>query len=207
MRTRVAFFAALGAAVLAAAAACSKHEAAPTSAQTAEPAPSATAPAEPPPPVPTPTANATPTAAPEKALEPPRNAPVPAPKPATHAGKAPIESTPRPDLGKKTVAVRANSHYSCAAGEKRDDVVAAPEPHGARITIVGQGPCPGEVHDWSAELDESTIEIQAAHGAASKCRCTGSGELVLRGLDPGSYEVHVNGGYDRPIATRVLVSQ
>ena len=78
---------------------------------------------------------------------------------------------------------------------------------GARITITGQGPCPGEVRDWAAEVSASRIDVNATHGTQSRCRCSGTGDLVLRGLDPGTYDVHVNGGFDRPIATRVVVLQ
>jgi len=85
--------------------------------------------------------------------------------------------------------------------------MASPEPRGARITIIGQGPCPGDVYDWTANTTETRVDITASHGAANKCRCTGSGDLVLRGLDPGTYDVTVNGGYDRPIATHITVAQ
>lgn len=128
-----------------------------------------------------------------------------APKPVTRPHAR--ESTPSPDFGQKKVAVHANNRYACTSGEKRENVLASPEPRGARITITGQGPCPGEVHDWAAEVSASRIDVHAAHGTPSKCRCSGTGDLVLRGLDPGTYDVHVNGGFDRPIATRVVVLQ
>lgn len=107
----------------------------------------------------------------------------------------------------KKVAVLANNHYTCSSTEKRDNVAAIPEPRGARISIVGQGPCPGEVHDWSAQVTQQRVDVHGTHGSASKCRCAGSGELVLRGLEPGTYDVAVNGGFDRPIATRITILQ
>jgi hypothetical protein len=118
-----------------------------------------------------------------------------------------LHATPAPSLGVKKVAVLANNHYTCSSTEKRDNVAAIAEPRGARIAIVGQGPCPGEVHDWSAQVTQQRVEVHGTHGAASKCRCVGSGELVLRGLEPGTYDIAVNGGFDRPIATRITVLQ
>lgn len=186
-------------------AACTRAEAPPSASEQA-PAPASPPPSPPaasaapaePEPVPTPTAM--PTTAPAKKPTSPPTDKTPRPKP-----NAP-ESTPPPGGG-ATVAVHANNRFACTGGEKREDVFAAPEPHGARITITGQGPCPGEVRDWKAELRASRIEVNATHGTPSKCRCTGAGDLVLRGVPPGAYEVQVNGGFDRPIAARVVVPQ
>ena len=136
--------------------------------------------------------------------------PEPAPKPAK-PGYRPdddgLHATPAPSLGVKKVAVLANNHYTCSSTEKRDNVSAFAEPRGARISIVGQGPCPGEVHDWSAQVTQQRVEVHGTHGSAAKCRCMGTGELVLRGLEPGTYDIAVNGGFDRPIATRITVLQ
>ncbi len=212
MGRRIAVMAGIGLACLVA---CSKKEA-PTAASQGLPEP-ASEPAPPPaasaaptvvPPIGEPPleAPATATAAPTTPTPTPLATQAPASKP-VHASPRPPESTPSPDRDAKKVAVHANNRYACSGGERRESVVAAPEPHGARIIITGQGPCPGEVHDWAAEVNASRIEVHAAHGAPSKCRCSGTGDLVLRGLDPGTYDVHVNGGFDRPIATRVVVPQ
>lgn len=148
-----------------------------------------------------------------KAIEPaPRPAPTTSPPHASKPAKPKadddgLHATPAPSLGVKKVAVLANNHYTCSSTEKRDNVAAFAEPRGARISIVGQGPCPGEVHDWSAQVTQARVDVQGTHGAASKCRCAGSGELVLRGLEPGTYDIAVNGGFDRPIATRITVLQ
>jgi hypothetical protein len=212
-------------------AACSKSE--PTSQNASEPAATATATALPSgsgtPPVYAPTAAPPPSPvviAPSEEPTPsaPQNVPAqpsppklarpasPAPTATPHANKPQadddgLHATPAPSLGVKKVAVLANNHYTCSSTEKRDNVAAFAEPRGARISIVGQGPCPGEVHDWSAQVTQARVDVQATHGAASKCRCVGSGELVLRGLEPGTYEIAVNGGFDRPIATRITVLQ
>lgn len=225
MRRRLAI------ALIALVAACSKMEkqSAPTA---SEPAAQATAaPAAPSasaiPPSPFATAPETAPTAPQVAIEPapaptttpnvPRarpqsvtpNAPAPAPKPANKpkTDDDGLHSSPAPSLGVKKVAVLANNHYTCSSTEKRDNVAAIAEPRGARISIVGQGPCPGEVHDWSAQVTQQRVEVHGTHGSASKCRCVGSGELVLRGLDPGTYDIAVNGGFDRPIATRITILQ
>lgn len=164
-------------------------------------------------PAPTPTATATGKAyAVPKTISP---APRPASEPAKPKGAADLESklddglqsSPAPSLGVKKVVVAANNHFTCSSTERRDNVAAIAEPRGARISIVGQGPCPGEVHDWSAQISERRVEVHGTHGTASKCKCAGTGELVLRGLDPGTYDINVNGGFDRPIATRIVVSQ
>jgi hypothetical protein len=163
-----------------------------------------TSPAAPPKPLARPASPApvaTPTATPSPAPEPPAS------KPKVKPDDDGLHATPAPSLGVKKVAVLANNHYTCSSPEKRDNVAAFPEPRGARISIVGQGPCPGEVHDWTAQVTQQRVEVQGTHGAASKCRCAGSGELVLRGLDPGTYDIAVNGGFDRPIATRITVLQ
>jgi len=184
--------------------------------------------APPPPPTASPTATATtvpsapvvvvppeePNAAPSQAAKP--RAIAPAARPAPPKAYKPsdgkfdddgLHSTPAPSLGVKKIGVSANNHFTCTSTEKRDNVAAISEPRGARISIIGQGPCQGEVHDWSAQVSERRVEVQGTHGTASKCRCVGSGELVLRGLEPGTYDVAVNGGFDRPIATRITVSQ
>lgn len=146
----------------------------------------------------------------------PKAQPAPAPTTTPHASKPSprpkaddegLHATSAPSLGVKKVAVLANNHYTCSSTEKRDNVAAFAEPRGARISIVGQGPCPGEVHDWSAQVTQARVDVQGTHGSASKCRCVGSGELVLRGLEPGTYDIAVNGGFDRPIATRITVLQ
>ncbi len=213
MRRRLAAILALAGLL---AAACSKKEAPSAASKGLEEAPAPSQPAAsaasdnaapPPPAEPAATATAAPTTVPSPtplatAHAPP---PAPAPKPALHPSTP--ESTPSPDHGQKKVAVHANSRYACTGGEKREGVLASPEPHGARITITGQGPCPGEVRDWAAEVSASRIDVNATHGTQSRCRCSGTGDLVLRGLDPGTYDVHVNGGFDRPIATRVVVLQ
>lgn len=206
MRLRIA--AMIGLVTLAGIAACSKKEAPPSASEPlGEPAPASAAPTGVPPVGQPPAeAPATATAAPVTPTPTPlATTTPPAPKPVYRPG-AP-ESTPAPDRGEKKIAVHANNRFACTGGEKRDNVLASPEPHGARITITGQGPCPGEVHDWAADVNASRIEVHATHGAPSKCRCSGTGDLVLRGLDPGTYDVHVNGGFDRPIATRVVVPQ
>jgi hypothetical protein len=234
---RGAIVAGAGLATIALIAACSKSEpasqsttepgATPTAAPSASGVPPAFAPTVPPAPVvmapeePSPSPQATTTSAPHQAPSPPaapkslaRPSPTTTPTPTTspHANKPKadddgLHATPAPSLGVKKVAVLANNHYTCSSNEKRDNVAAFAEPRGARISIVGQGPCPGEVHDWSAQVTQARVEVQGTHGSASKCRCVGSGELVLRGLDPGTYEIAVNGGFDRPIATRITVLQ
>lgn len=156
------------------------------------------------------TTTLSPQQAPPKAARPATPSPTTTPhanKPKSQLDDDGLHATPAPSLGVKKVAVLANNHYTCSSGEKRDNVSAFAEPRGARIAIVGQGPCPGEVHDWSAQVTQQRVEVHGTHGSASKCRCVGSGELVLRGLEPGTYEIAVNGGFDRPIATRITVSQ
>lgn len=200
-------------------------------AATATPSPAASAAAPGAPPVYSPTATAPPAAPPPVVVVPPDTASLdgpsrakppaapgiqPAPTTTPHASKPSprpkadddgLHATPAPSLGVKKVAVLANNHYTCSSTEKRDNVAAFAEPRGARISIVGQGPCPGEVHDWTAQVTQARVDVQGTHGAASKCRCVGSGELVLRGLEPGTYDIAVNGGFDRPIATRITVLQ
>ena len=184
----------------------------PTSAPTtAPPAPVVVAPDEAPSPSPK-VPQAAPPAAPKSLARPSTPAPTATPTPEPHPNKPKADSdglgaTPAPSLGVKKVAVLANNHYTCSSTEKRDNVAAFAEPRGARISIVGQGPCPGEVHDWNAQVSQQRVEVSGTHGAASKCRCVGSGELVLRGLEPGTYDIAVNGGFDRPIATRITVLQ
>jgi hypothetical protein len=211
MRRRLAAILALAGLL---AAACSKKEAPSAASKGLEEAPAPSQPAAsaasdnaapPPPAEPAATATAAPTTVPSPTPLATAHAPPPAPKPALHPSTP--ESTPSPDHGQKKVAVHANSRYACTGGEKREGVLASPEPHGARITITGQGPCPGEVRDWAAEVSASRIDVNATHGTQARCRCSGTGDLVLRGLDPGTYDVHVNGGFDRPIATRVVVLQ
>lgn len=177
---------------------------------TAPSAPVVVAPAEEPAPGPQ-SKPATPHAAPPaKTLARPSPTATPVPranKPQPKADDDGLHATPAPSLGMKKVAVLANNHYTCSSTEKRDNVAAFAEPRGARIAIVGQGPCPGEVHDWSAQVSQQRVEVHGTHGAASKCKCVGTGELVLRGLEPGTYDIAVNGGFDRPIATRITVLQ
>lgn len=236
MRRNLALGALAGLGTLALVAACSKGEQAAGQASKSEPAATATfggaasasavppvfpadpnaapavvPPAEEPSPAPTGnTAHSRPPPPAPKAITPspaatvgPASQPSPKPKPDDDG----LHATPAPSLGVKKVAVLANNHYTCSSTEKRDNVSAMPEPRGARISIVGQGPCPGEVHDWSAQVTQQRVEVHGTHGSASKCRCVGSGELVLRGLDPGTYDIAVNGGFDRPIATRITVLQ
>jgi hypothetical protein len=66
-------------------------------------------------------------------------------------------------------------------------------------------PCPGEIKEWKAEVGDKRVDVHGTHGAQAKCTCAGTGDMVLRGLEPGTYDVHVNGGYNRPIAVRVVV--
>jgi hypothetical protein len=232
MRRSLARGAIVGLGTLAVVAACSNSEQAsqsvPSPAATETASPSSTAAAPPPvfaptttPPAPVeiaPAEESSPTASAAmqpRAPSPPRlsRPSNPAPTQATEPAAKPkpdhdgLHATPAPNLGVKKVAVLANNHYTCSSTEKRDNVAAFPEPRGARIAIVGQGPCPGEVHDWSAQVTQQRVEVHGTHGSASKCRCVGSGELVLRGLEPGTYEIAVNGGFDRPIATRITILQ
>jgi hypothetical protein len=203
---------------LALAAACSKAEAPSPSAQPAASAATSEAPTLTPP-VAEPTATATattpipsvetsqPSAVRPSTVPPPAPKPKPAYEPPADSRDEGRASTPAPNLGVKKVAVLANNHFTCTSSEKRDNVAAISETRGARISIIGQGPCPGEVHDWSAMVSEGKVEVHGTHGTESKCKCAGTGELVLRGLEPGTYDINVNGGFDRPIATRVVVSQ
>jgi hypothetical protein len=98
-----------------------------------------------------------------------------------------------------------SGHYACSNTAKGEGLSATGEQRGARITIAGQGPCAGEITQWSADVASSRIDVHGTHGTASKCQCTGSADFVLRNLEPGTYDVQINGGFNRPIATRVTV--
>jgi len=131
----------------------------------------------------------------------------PAPKPEDNKAEKPAkESQPTSTPPKHKVTVNTSSHYACSTKDHKESVSVASELRGARITIAGQGPCPGEIKDWTAEIADSRVNVHGTHGTPAKCTCAGSGDMVLRGLDPGTYDVHVNGGYNRPIAVRVVVS-
>ncbi len=115
------------------------------------------------------------------------------------------ESQPSATALEHRVTVTTSSHYVCTTKEPHESVSVSSETRGARITIGGQGPCPGEIKEWIAEVGDKRVDVHGTHGAQSKCRCAGTGDMVLRGLDPGTYDVHVNGGFNRPIAVRVVV--
>jgi hypothetical protein len=142
-----------------------------------------------------------------------RTAPPPKPKPASTATAGidekpkdtDRESQPAATALKPHVSVTTASHYACTTKDHKDTVSVASELRGARITIGGQGPCPGEIKEWTAEVAEKRVDVHGTHGAQAKCTCAGTGDMVLRGLEPGTYDVHVNGGFNRPIAVRVVV--
>jgi len=106
---------------------------------------------------------------------------------------------------KRSVTVTTASHYACTTKDLKESVSVLSETRGARITIGGQGPCPGEIKERTAEVADKRVDVHGTHGAQSKCTCAGTGDMVLRGLEPGTYDVHVNGGFNRPIAVRVVV--
>lgn len=152
-----------------------------------------------------------------RAMEPPKAAPKPVarddaddPRKQPSAPPRPPAPDPAPSrestVTHKGITVSTTGHWICTAKpSQQDSVSATTEPRGARIAIAGQGPCAGEIREWSAVKHEDRIDVTGTYGTKARCRCDGSGEMLLRGIDPGSYEVHVNGGFDRPIVARINV--
>lgn len=144
-----------------------------------------------------------PVARPSEPPPPPPTNPTPPPRPPAVAAVDAASPAAQPAT---QVEVETSGRWSCRSSNEPTAVTAVTKDRYAVITISGQGPCPGEINGYTAVVRYGRVDVEGHHGAPSRCLCTGKGEFVIGPLEPATYDVRVEGGFNRSISVPITVT-